>query len=197
MKKRIILSFTSILLCISFCGCTSNYSKDVHFIHAVCLEKDTKSNSYKILCVCEKQSKDSKNNSENADAYFIAQQNADSFENALQKLTKKYSNSYFASNTLYLIPDRTDSQTIFKMGIFLSQSNILPTKTDVVLIKDTSAYELLKNIKDEQDIKKILKLTSNKKTNVIRFLCDYKKTSSKVHRLTLSDKNKIVIYKSN
>lgn len=198
MIKRIFTAVILVTLCAFLCSCTSNYAKDVHFIHAVCFDKNTSDNTYQILAVFEKQSADGESSKEQKE-YFVDTQKGKSFEEILDKLTKKYTGSYYASNTLYFLPESTDSQTINEVAVFLSQSNILPSKAEAVFITNTTASDFLDTIKNQQDIKKILKLTHNKKTNIINFLANFdnKGVTDKIPRLTLTNNKKnITLYKT-
>lgn len=198
MIKKVITVAHLVFFCVLLCSCTSNYAKDVHFIHAVCFDKNTSDGTYQILAVLEKQSSSDDGSNKNKD-FFTVDQSGKSFDEVLDKLTKKYTSSYYASNTLYFLPESIQEEALNDMAVFLSQSNILPSKADAVFISDTSPFDFLNTIKNQQDIKKILKLIHSKKTNIIHFLSSRKNqnVTDKIPHLTLDENKKnAVLYKT-
>lgn len=193
MIKNILLSILIFALCVFLCSCSSNYSKDIHFIHAIFLDNNQKKDEYRILTVIEKQSKSNSKNDEN---FFCDTFVAKNYEKAIGKLSEKYENTYFASNTLYFFDKNTSSNALFNTALFLCQSNILPSKANAVMIHNCLPYDFLSAIKSQEDIKNILRLTEDKKINVIHFLANYnnKAILQKTPVFTLSQNNQIALH---
>lgn len=190
MKKPLLLFL--IIITATLCSCSSNFSNDVYFVHTLCFDKNQEDDTVTLYAVCEKQSGDTKS-SDNSKSFFVAQETADSIDKASDKLTKKYKDCYLASSELYLIWKNTPKEFLNELSYFICDSSVFSSKGRAVCIETESIDDFLGAIKEQEDIKRILKLTESDKTNIISFLSKYqnKPQGSSISSLSLS-KGKIV-----
>lgn len=167
--KPIISVFLLVCVCFFSCSCASNHSKSVHFIHAAAIIPD-KSDSFKLLCVAEKQSgKDSDNK------YLTISSSGKTVDEAAKALTEKYGGCYFASCELYFIPQSADMEFIHSIAD-ICQSGVLPSHP-YTLCADSNEIQRIFRLLDSED--KITSLISDSKKHSPAFVSFISKQLSK------------------
>ena len=157
MKKALSL-FLCLCIILIQGGCSSQSKSDTYFIHAMLLEQDM--NGTKISCICEKLSDDKK--------YFIITQSAKDVDEAVSMLSDKYRNCYFATCETYFITQEADEKFISSIAQKICESNILPSKSRIMTIKQ-SEKKLLSKIKSRESLESVIGSSDKKCVNCVKF----------------------------
>ena len=158
MKKMLIISFL-IISSILISSCTAHNYKETYFVHAVGFEKSD--DEYKIHAVCEKLEDQEKN-------YFVVTKSGNTINQATKELIREYSDCYFATAEIYIIPNENKQSLIPHLAKEICDSNVYPSKSFIISTDENIKY-FLSRVKSEEDLKKIGKLTRNNKTNAIKY----------------------------
>ncbi len=151
-------------------GCAKNRNENVHFIHALCFSQD--GDSTKILAVSEKQSGDESKKSGDGGDYIILSADGENIDSAAESFTEKYGRIYFATSEIYIFKSNSSIDFIKQASRQLCDSSIFPVKSSVILTAEENAENFLSAIKNGEDIKKLLHLSKDGKTNIVAFFAD-------------------------
>ncbi len=159
MKKAFFLCLFNLLF---LCSCSSNHSKDVYFIHTLSFSENG-NDGITLSAVMEKQStgKDEK--------YFVGNAEGKDLDEAVEKMTDKYHECYFATNEIYIIPENADSDFL-RMLTKICENPHLPSSPHVICVKDGDEQIILESIKEEKHLKKLLKQASGHKVSMVHLL---------------------------
>jgi len=185
--KKIIpfLALCTLLLC----SCGANHSENVYFIHAVSFVNDGGKTVARFLT--ERQSEDEQQN------YFIAEIHGNSIDDTAQQMSSKYDKCYFATTELYFIDTDCTENFITELSS-VCENSLLPSAARILCVKEEDLPSLLSRIKNENDLKRILKLTKKNKVNTVRFFakCLSDSETVSVDSLKLDSNGKIALGKS-
>lgn len=156
MKKIIILLLLPLLLS----SCASK-SFDTFFIHAALLESSQ--NGAKISVICEKSAAKDKE-------FLVLSQEGKTIEDATKALMQKNRECYFATCKVVMIKSREQESFLSQMAKELCDSNIFPTKSDIIAIENES---FLSNVKNHDSIKQISELNKKDRTNTVSFFARF------------------------
>lgn len=159
-----------LLICLFLVSCSRNHNEDVYFIHAVGFEGEQ--NDISIHALIEKQSGDGKQEEKGAD-YFVATVKGQNIKQATKKLSSKYKDCYYATSEFYVISESASPLLLEHMARELSESNVFPSKSKIICAKERGVSEFLEAVKNEEDLKKLKKLSDKQKTNIIKFLTQF------------------------
>ena len=159
-KKLTVISFC-IFSVLFMSSCSANHTKDVYFIHAVSIVP--KDDGIYFYAVAQKQSK------KQDEKYFVASGYGKNLKEATEKMSDKYSECYFATNEIYILPSYIDKD-FFKELVHICENPFLPSSSRVVLSEEDDTKELLESIENEDELKKLLKETSEHNVSFTHFL---------------------------
>ncbi len=159
MKKTIITLISSFSICIILAGCSTS-DNETYFVHGIGFDKEN--DEYIIYAILEMAGN-------NKDGYFTISEKAKNIENATKAITDKYNDCYFATSEFYFIKENASDELISKIAKEICDSNIYPSKSKVIAVSDYDLKEFMESVNDEDDIRKISKLTVKSQANAVRF----------------------------
>lgn len=158
LKK--FLTLIIIFSAITLCSC-SGRKNDTFFVHAAGFENDN--NGIKLTAILEKLSDDKEN-------FFTAERSSSSINKAADKLSKEYSDCYFATSDLYFIPSSISNDTLTKIAENICDSNIFPTTSSIFCIKDSDFTGFLNQVKNNNYLRQLKK---KKRENTVSFFASF------------------------
>ncbi len=153
--------FYCILICIFLSSCSKNYSLDAYFIHTIGFSGD--GDNLKLSAVCEKMQGDESE-------YFVIEEYGESLDNIVKSINKKYPDCYFATAEIYFFDDKLSNKNNVILASELCQSNTFPLKGKAKRMNREKIEKLFSGIKDEDDIKKLIRNQNTNSDNVAVFL---------------------------
>lgn len=157
--------FTALFLCVIFSSimssCSSNHSKDVYFIHACAISRET--NGISLYCVAQKLGE------QEDEKYFVATSKGKNTKDAVEELSRKYSECYFATNEIFVLSQDIDSSFLQDIS-HICENPFVPSTSRVLLAKNADLLLFAEKVKNEDDLKKLLKKTEKNKVIFTHFL---------------------------
>lgn len=173
---------SALLICFILSSCSSNHSGDVYFLHTAVFGK-TETGKLQITAILEKLSSDDKK-----DNYFTVVENGKDIAEITGKISDTYKECYFATSEVYAFDSSLSSEDLKVIARAICDSNDYPSKSLAYYFNGTDTKSFCELIKSDDDMKKLLSELSDKKVNVIHFLCSiYNGTKTELPSLTIRD----------
>ncbi len=167
MKNKLILKFALIaVLCTILSSCAKPESNEVYFIHAVGF--DGHENGMNMSVVLESAENKSGKDA-NSDEYFTASFSGKDTRDALSKMLSEYKRCYTGTAQMYFIGESLTRRALYDIALFVPSSPVFPSQSEAVALSSVTAERLFKNIKSQDDMKKIKKLVKEDKVNAVGF----------------------------
>ena len=161
MKKLFTTLFICTIYIILLSSCSSNHSKDVYFIHASAIAREN--DEISLYCVAQKLGK------KDEEKYFVASSKGKNTKDAIEKMSRKYSECYFATNEIFILPEDMDISFLKDIS-HICENPFVPSTSRVLLAKNEDLLLFAEKVKNEDDLKKLLKKTEKNKVGFIHFL---------------------------
>ena len=156
MKKTVLICCITAFFILIMTSCSTNHSKDVYFIHAASFIREN--DGITMYAAAQKQQE------KNEDKYFLASASGKNIKDAVEKMSDKYSECYFATNEVFVFgkDDISDGEFLKELS-YICENPFVPSVSRVTVSEKDDVKKILKSIEKEDDLKKLLKKTDKNK----------------------------------